>query len=115
MPIPAIMPARNCLAPAENQPGIMVAMGRHLRACWGLCSWSGPIITAPHARAGSVLVLRLEMFSLTPGVLRMTGSTAALVSFVESSSLLRELAGLEVSASQVQRAAEALGAEIAAD
>jgi hypothetical protein len=59
--------------------------------------------------------LRLEMFSLTPGVLRMTASTAALVSFVESSSLLRELAGVEVSASQVERAAEALGAEIAAD
>jgi hypothetical protein len=59
--------------------------------------------------------LRLEMFSLTPGVLRMTGSTAALVSFVESSGLLRELAGVEVSASQVERAAEALGAEIAAD
>src|SRR5229473_6410072 len=59
--------------------------------------------------------LKLEKFSLTPGVLRMTGSTAALVSFVESNSLLRELAGLEVSASQVQRTAEALGAEIAAD
>jgi hypothetical protein len=51
--------------------------------------------------------MRLEMFSLTPGVLRMTGITAALVSFVESSSLLRELAGVEVSASQVERAAEA--------
>ena len=59
--------------------------------------------------------LRLELFSLTPGVLRMTGSTAALVSFEESSTLLHELAGVEVSASQVQRAAEALGAEIAAD
>jgi hypothetical protein len=55
------------------------------------------------------------MFSLTPGVLRMTGSAAALVSFVESSDLLRELAGVEVSASQVERAAEALGAEIAVD
>jgi hypothetical protein len=55
------------------------------------------------------------MFSLTPGVLRMTGSAAALVSFVESSGLLRELAGVEVSASQVERAAEALGVEIAAD
>jgi hypothetical protein len=55
------------------------------------------------------------MFSLTPGVLRMTASTAALVSFVESSSLLRELAGVEVSASQVEPSAEALGAEIAAD
>jgi hypothetical protein len=59
--------------------------------------------------------LRLDLFSLTPGVLRMTGSTAALVSFEESSALLHELAGVEVSAKQVERAAEALGAEIAAD
>ena len=59
--------------------------------------------------------LRLELFSLTPGVLRMTASTAALVSFEESSALLHELAGVEVSAKQVERAAEALGAEIAAD
>ena len=59
--------------------------------------------------------LRLELYSLTPGVLRMTGSTAALVSFEESSALLHELAGVEVSVSQVQRAAEALGAEIAGD
>lgn len=59
--------------------------------------------------------LRLEVFSLTPGVLRLTGSTAALVSFQESSALLHELAGVEVGVSQVQRAAEALGAEIAVD
>lgn len=59
--------------------------------------------------------LHLELFSLTPGVLRMTGSTAALVSFQESSALLHELAGVEVSVSQVERAAESLGAEIAAD
>jgi hypothetical protein len=59
--------------------------------------------------------LKLEMFSLTPGVLRMTGTTAALVSFEESSAVLHELAGVEVSVSQVERAAEALGAEIAAD
>ena len=59
--------------------------------------------------------LRLELFSLTPGVLRMTASTAALVSFEESSSLLHELAGVEVGTKQVERAAEALGAEIAAD
>ena len=59
--------------------------------------------------------LRLEMFSLTPGVLRMTGSTAALASFEESSALLHELAGVQVSASQVERAAEALGGEIASD
>jgi hypothetical protein len=59
--------------------------------------------------------LRMELFSLTPGVLRMTGSTAALVSFEESSALLHELAGVEVSAKQVERAAEGLGAEIADD
>jgi hypothetical protein len=59
--------------------------------------------------------LRLELFSLTPGVLRMTGNAAALVSFEESSSLLHELAGVTVSISQVQRAAETLGAAIAAD
>ena len=59
--------------------------------------------------------LSLEMFSLTPGVLRMTGTTAALVSFEERSALLHELAAVEVSVSQVERAAEALGDEIAAD
>src|SRR5438876_576676 len=59
--------------------------------------------------------LKLESFSLTPGVLRMTASAAALVSFEESSGLLHELAGGEVSVKQVERAAEALGAEIAVD
>lgn len=59
--------------------------------------------------------LGLESFSLTPGVLRMTASAAALVSFAESSGLLRELAGVEVGAKQVERAAESLGAEIAVE
>ena len=59
--------------------------------------------------------LGLESSSVTPGVLRMTASAAALVSFEESSGLLHELAGVEVRAKQVERVAEALGAEIAAD
>src|SRR5215470_18719501 len=59
--------------------------------------------------------LRMELFSLTPGVLRMTASAAALVSFKESSALLYELAGVKVSVKQVERAAQALGGEIAAD
>jgi hypothetical protein len=59
--------------------------------------------------------LGLEGSSLTPGVLRMTASAAALASFAESSGLLHELAGVEVSAKQVERVAEALGAEIAVD
>jgi len=59
--------------------------------------------------------LGLESSSLTPGVVRMTASAASLVSFQESSGLLHELAGVEVSAKQVERVAEALGAEIAVD
>ena len=59
--------------------------------------------------------LGLASFSLTPGVLRMTTSAASLVSFEQSSGLLRELAGVEVNAKQVERVAEALGAEIAVD
>ena len=45
----------------------------------------------------------------------MTARAAALVSFEESSGLFHELAGVEVSAQAVERAAEALGAEIAVD
>ncbi len=52
---------------------------------------------------------------LSPAVLRMTASVGALVSFQEGSQLLQELAGVEVHAKQVERSAEALGAEIATD
>lgn len=45
----------------------------------------------------------------------MTASVAAPASFEESRGLLQELAGVEVSTKQVERAAEALGAEIAAE
>ena len=58
--------------------------------------------------------LGLAHTSLSPAVLRMTGSTAALVSFAESSALLAELAGVGVDTKQVERCAEALGREIAA-
>ena len=58
--------------------------------------------------------LGLDGGSLSPAVLRMTGSTAALVSFAETSALLDELAGVRVHTEQVERCAEALGREIAA-
>jgi len=53
--------------------------------------------------------------SLSPAVTRMVGTAAALVSVAESSALLAALAGLAVDAKQVERTAEALGREIAAD
>jgi len=57
--------------------------------------------------------LGLEEASCSPGVQRMIASVGAAVSFEEGSTLLRELAGVEVNAKQVERVAESLGAEIA--
>ena len=53
--------------------------------------------------------------SLSPAVTRMTGLVGARVSFEEGQALLGELAGVRVNTKQVERVAEALGAEIAAD
>jgi hypothetical protein len=59
--------------------------------------------------------LGMEGTSLSPAVTRMVATVGALVSFQEGSELLRELAEVEVGAKQVERTAEALGAEIAED
>ena len=53
--------------------------------------------------------------SLSPGVLRMVGLVGAMVSFAEGHELLHELAGVDVPTTHVERAAEALGREVAAD
>jgi len=57
----------------------------------------------------------LQDTSLSPAVTRMVATVGALVSFEEGSELLRELAGVAVPTKQVERVAEALGAEIAED
>jgi hypothetical protein len=59
--------------------------------------------------------LKLETGMLSPGVLRMVGLVGAMVSFEEGHELLRELAGVDVSTKEVERAAEGLGREAAAD
>ena len=53
--------------------------------------------------------------SLSPALTRMIGLVGAMVSFQEGSELLGELAGVCVPTKQLERTAEALGAEIAAD
>ena len=58
--------------------------------------------------------LGLEAGSLSPAVLRMVGRVGAMVSFAEGHELLSELAGVNVPTKHVERAAEALGREIAA-
>lgn len=59
--------------------------------------------------------LGMEGTPLSPAVTRLACTVGSLVSFQEGSELLRELAGVEVGAKQVERTAEALGAEIAKD
>lgn len=80
-----------------------------LQRAWYHCAACGAGC-APRDRA-----LGLSGTSLSPAVLRMVGVSAARVSFAESSALLRELAGLTVAPKQVERQAEALGRDIAAD
>mgnify|MGYP001204730427 CR=1 FL=1 len=59
--------------------------------------------------------LGLEGSSLSPALTRMVGLVGALVSFAEGSELLGELAGIGVTAKQVERKAEQLGQEVAED
>ncbi len=59
--------------------------------------------------------LGLQDGSLSPGVLRMVGQVGALVSFEEGHALLTALAGVHVPTKHVERAAEALGREVAED
>ncbi len=59
--------------------------------------------------------LGLEGSALSPAVTRMVAAVGALVSFQEGSDLLGELAGVQVEAKQVERTAEALGAEMVED
>ena len=59
--------------------------------------------------------LGLQGSSHSAAITRMVGLTAAMVSFVETSELLRELAGVAVSPKQAERVAKALGRAIASD
>jgi hypothetical protein len=59
--------------------------------------------------------LGVEGSSLSPGVQRMVGLVGAMVSFEEGHELLHELGGVVVPTKHVERAAEALGREIAQD
>ena len=80
-----------------------------LERAWYHCARCGHGF-APRDRA-----LGMAGSSLSPAVLRMVGLAASRVSFAGASGLLRELAGLAVSPKTVERHAEALGREVAAD
>ncbi len=59
--------------------------------------------------------LSLQNTSLSPAITRLVGLTAAELSFAKASELFAALAGVEVETRQVERTAEALGREVAAD
>jgi hypothetical protein len=59
--------------------------------------------------------LGIEKTCFSPATVRMMGTVGSMLSFQEGSQLLRELAGIGVDASQVERGAEALGDKIASD
>lgn len=59
--------------------------------------------------------LGLSDTSLSPALVRMVGAVGGAVSFQEGSTLLRELAAVDVDPKRVQREAHRLGAEIARD
>ena len=59
--------------------------------------------------------LGIEKTCFSPATVRMMGTVGSMVSFQEASQLLRELAGIGIDASQVERGSEALGEEIASD
>ena len=59
--------------------------------------------------------LGLSSGLLSPGVEKMVGASAAMVSFEESHELLEELANIEVETKEIERTAETLGKDIAED
>ena len=59
--------------------------------------------------------LGLQDTSLSPAAARLVGLAATSVSFAEASEWMGELAGVAVDPKQVERIAEALGREVAAD
>ena len=79
-----------------------------LERAWYHCTGCGHGFS-PRDRA-----LRLVR-SLSPAVRRMVGMTAAETSFGQASTLLGELAGIDVGAKRVERYAEALGEAISCD
>ena len=80
-----------------------------LERAWYHCAACG------HGFSARDRALGLENTSLSPAVRRMVGIAAGETSFGHTSTLLRELAGLEVGAKQAERHAEALGRAIACD
>jgi hypothetical protein len=108
------LPCPHCAAPARYA-------GRHLKtfsSALGALTLKRAYYHCEACKEGFCprdAALGLEGTSLSPAVTRMVGLVGALVSFEEGHELLAELAGVVVPTKHVERAAETLGREIAAD
>ena len=97
------MRGQNCLAPAETPPKYHGRHEKTFESALGPLRLERAYYHGARCQSGFCprdRALGLQWSSLIPGVLRMSASAAALVSFEESSGLLHELAGVEVSAKQ---------------
>ena len=79
-----------------------------VRRAWYHCAACG------HGLAPRDAGLGIEKASMSPGLAKMTARAAAAVPFARAASLLAELAGAELTAKRVERAAEAAGTAAAA-
>lgn len=75
---------------------------RTYQRCSGCGSW----------RAAEDQVLDVEKTSFSPGVRRMLAETGAEVCFAKAKRMIARLAGLQVTAKEVERVAEAVGADL---
>ena len=110
-PTPATTGDPGCLANAAGRRAMRDESASASPASWVRWCWSEPTTTA----SGVSQPGDREQGGSFPGAVRMVGTAAARVSFAESSQLLAELAGLRIDPKRVERAAEALGGEIAED
>ena len=105
-----------CPARADRRPSTQGGKRRHSRGRWGRCRWSGPTTTAPPAagfcRATGPWGWRAPRSRRASRA--WWGRSGALVSFAESSELSPRWRTRR-EAKQVERTAETLGREMAAD
>ena len=112
------MRARRCRARADSRRATLQRRDKTSKSVLGALTLSRAYYHCEPCESGFCprdRALGLEGGSLSPGVLRMVGRVGAMVSFEEGHEFLTELAGVDVPTKHVERAAEALGREVAED
>ena len=115
-PAPAVE-QRSIPCPCGRQAGYRELRPRRLHTVLGEVELSRPWYLCPHCHHGQFPVdveLDVENTDFSPGVRRMQAVVGQQAAFDHGRAQMKLLAGLEVTAKSVERAAEAIGADIAA-